>query len=384
MMRLRFIGATLALAVLWQPASGSCAKAAGGRQAEAVPAARAESHEVRFARRLAAYYPGSTYELKEDSRHETPTGIYRLVRVDRLCESKFLSGPIAMLVDEGSGTAYVGAIGRMPGDRPRGSLDQLKAFTSEFLPGALARSLGVRSRVAWDEMPVRAGGVIPFVLKVETGYGEINRPAAVTGDGEYLVLGAGMPWDEDPSAWRRQQLESSDLVMWDHQARGAKVAIVEFSDFECPGCKSKWPVIKTALERFPGAVRHGMVNFPLTRIHPWAFRAAVAGWCVARQDVSKLLGLKEQYYAMQKNMELALVPSVARDYITSAGLDVEAFNRCYLKPPAIDAVLRQMSFGYRFNIDATPTYFVNGYRVQGPKEEWFLELIQRLLAGEEP
>ncbi len=143
-------------------------------------------------------------------------------------------------------------------------------------------------------------------------------------------------------------------------------------------------MIKKALERFPGAVRHGMVNFPLTRIHPWAFRAAVAGWCLARQDPARLLGLKEQYYAMQKDMELALVPTVARDAIAASGLDTAAFDACYLKPPAIDAVLRQISFGYRFNIDATPTYFVNGYRIQGPKEEWFLELIQRLLAGEEP
>ena len=343
-----------------------------------------ESEAVRFARLLGAYYPGSTYELVEDSRHETPSGAYRLVRVDRKCESQFLSGPIAMLVDEGSGMAYPGSIGRMPKDHPTGSLEKIKAYVSDFVPGALEASLGIRSVVSWNEMPVRSGGVIPFVLKIETGYGQTSRPAAVTGDGEYLVLGSGIPWDADPRAWRREILDGSDLVLWDHPGKGAKVSIVEFSDFECPGCKRKWPVIKKALETFGGAVRHGMVNFPLTRIHPWAFRAAVAGWCVARQDPEALIGLKEQYYAMQRDMELSLVPQVAHDYLSGKGLDTAGFDACYLKPPAIDTVLRQMALGYRLNIDATPTYFVNGIRVQGPKEDWFLDLIQRVMAGENP
>jgi len=356
----------------------------------AVPAAAAgraapsEPHAVRFARQLASYYPGSTWELTEDSRHETPSGAYRLVRVDRKCESTFLSGPVSILVDVASGMAYPGSIGRMPADHPKGSLEKIKAYVSDFIPQALASSLGIRCTVSWDEMPVRSGGVVPFVLKVETGYGTTSRPAAVTGDGQYLVLGAGMPWDTDPRAWRREILDGSDLVIWDHPGKGARVSIVEFSDFECPGCKRKWPVIRKALDSFGNAVRHGMVNFPLTRIHPWAFRAAVAGWCVTRQDPEALVPLKEQYYSMQREMELSLVPEVARDFLSGAGLDPERFDRCYLKPPAIEAVLRQMALGYRLNIDATPTYFLNGIRVQGPKEDWFLDLVQRVMAGENP
>jgi protein-disulfide isomerase len=377
-------GACWALAPVVNASNQTGETQATVNQKKAPARAVGESHGERFARRLAAYYPGSTYELKQDARHETPTGAYRLIRVDRQCDNKFLTGPIAMLVDEGSGMSYSGAVGKMPDDRPTDSLAHLKAFVGQFLPDALARSMGVHSRVVWNEIPVRAGGVIPFVLKVETGYGEMARPAAVTGDGQYVVLGSAIPFDEDPPAWRKKVLDASDLVVWDRVQPKAPVTIVEFSDFECPGCKSKWPIIKKALEKFSGAVRHGMVNFPLTRIHPWAFRAAVAGWCVAQQDPGSLLGLKEQYYAMQKDMELALVPQVAQDYLSGADMDGAAFDRCYLKPPAVDAVLRQMSFGYRFNIDATPTYFVNGIRIQAPQEDWFLELIQRLLAGEEP
>ncbi len=343
-----------------------------------------DAYALRWVKRLASWYPGSVFQLKENSRHETPSGAYRVIQVERTCDSKFLTGVTTVLLDEATGTAYFGAVGKLPPQAATTDPATLRRFLDDFLPMALARSMRMRVRVVWGQSMVRSGGVIPFALQVQTGYGEYRQRCAVTADGAYLVLGAHAPWETDPVAWRRDLLADSDLVLWDHGRPGARVTVVEFSDFECPGCKAKWPVMKAVLEAFPKDVRHGMVNFPLTAIHPWAFRAAVAGWCVASQDARALLGLKERFYALQSDMELAQVGPTARDWVESSGLDPAAFDACFLKERAIGAVLRQIALAHDLDVNATPTYFVNGWRVQVPAKRWVLDLVGKLVAGGEP
>ncbi len=343
-----------------------------------------DAYALRWVKRLSSYYPGSVFQLKENSRHETPSGAYRVIQVERTCDSKFLTGVTTVLLDEATGTAYFGAAGKLPPQAATTDPAALRQFVDGCLPVALARSMRMRVRVEWGQSMVRPGGVIPFGLKVQTGYGEYDQRCAVTADGAYLVLGTSAPWDVDPVAWRRDLLAGSDLVVWDHGPPGAKVTIVEFSDFECPGCKAKWPEIKAVLEALPKDVRHGMVNFPLTAIHPWAFRAAVAAWCVAGQDPAALLGLKERFYSLQQEMELGQVGPTARDYVEGVGLDAAAFDACFLKGPAIEAVLRQLGLAHDLDVNATPTYFVNGWRVQVPERKWVLDLVRKLRAGEEP
>ena len=165
---------------------------------------------------------------------------------------------------------------------------------------------------------------------------------------------------------------------------GPVIELVEFSDLECPACRAKWPLIEKAMERFPGSIRHGMVSFPLTTIHPWAFRAASASWCVAAQQPTAMLPFKEMFYDLQPDMEVSLVTDAARDFLAGHGLDEAAFNSCYLRKPSIDAVHAQLALGNRLGVQATPTYFVNGWQIQGAGEDWFLDLLNRLSRGEQP
>jgi len=53
---------------------------------------------------------------------------------------------------------------------------------------------------------------------------------------------------------------------------GAKVAIYEFEDLECPACAHAFPIVHAAIERYHiPLVRH---DFPL-KMHVWSFDAAV-------------------------------------------------------------------------------------------------------------
>ena len=263
--------------------------------------------------------------------------------------------------------------------------DAIKAFIENFLPGALKASMNLKVKIEWDVGPRRPGALIPMSIQIDSGYGFYSAPAAVTAEGKFLVMGTEMPRDQDPVAVRRRGLAESDVVMWDTESNGeTKLDIVEFSDYECPACKGKWPLVKQSIEKHGSTVRHGMVSFPLTTIHPWAFRAASASWCVAEQSPSSLISFKETFYSLQREMQVSEVTPTSIDFVAGNGLDETAFRSCYLRKPSLDAVHRQMSLGQVMAVRATPTYFVNGWLIQVPNDTWFPEFLETLLRGEEP
>ncbi len=354
-----------------------------GAQDAATP--EPDERTVRFVRRTIAWYPDSTFKLVENTRHQTPAGPYRVVSVERTCASRLLSGQPTVLVDEATDSAWLGSIGELPFQGAGAGPEAVKTFLESFLPEALKASMGLKARVEWDVGPRRPGALIPLTLLVDTGYGEFRRPAAITADGKYVVMGSEMSLKEDPVAFRRRLFADSDLVMWDSEdSADSKVEIVEFSDLECPACKSKWPIIQMALGKHAGAIRHGMVSYPLTQIHPWSFRASSASWCIALQNPGMLIPFKEIFYSLQREMEVSFVTPTSLDFIAGRGLDEAAFRACYLKKPSIDAVHGQMSLGKALGVNSTPTYFVNGWKIQVPDGSWFPGFVERLLEGQEP
>jgi protein-disulfide isomerase len=339
---------------------------------------------LRFIERAASWYPDSVFQLTRDQVRQTASGSYRLVTAKRSCASSYLSGLTQMMIDEVTSTAWIGTVGALPTDRNGVELKDLRSFLEGYLPDALLRVMGRKVRVHWDTGDLRPGALIPFHLWVDTGYGEYLKPAAVSADGEFLVLGAPLPLDQDPVEYRRELLRSSPLVTWDHPADSATVEVVEFSDFECPGCRHKWPLIELLLNQFPDKVRHGFVAFPLVTIHPWSFRAASAGWCVADQRPQDLIAIKELFYSLQREMEVAEVTPTAVDFVAANELDEERFLSCYLRPPSLDGVHAQVALGHRLGVSATPTYFVNGWLVQVPEERWLVPMVERLSEGLDP
>lgn len=339
---------------------------------------------LRFASRALSWYPDSSFEITRDERRMTASGAYRLVTVERSCASQYLSGPTSFLIDEVTSAVFIGQAASLPTDAAGGDPSKVKAFVEGFLPQALLQGLRQRARVEWASGARAGGAVMRIDLHVDSGYGEYNKPAAVTADGKVLMLGVEMPLDRDPVEYRRELLNGADLVIWDHESSASTVEIVEFSDLECPACKRKWPLIKETLKTHGQAVKHGMVGFPLPNIHPWAFRAACATWCLAQQDAHQVLEFKELFYSLQKDMEVSDVTPTSTDFVAGKGLDEEAFRACYLRDPSVTAVHGQLGLGHVVGVQATPTYVVNGWLVQMPEEAWFGQMIERLVAGRDP
>ena len=152
------------------------------------------------------------------------------------------------------------------------------------------------------------------------------------------------------------ELEDSDPSIGNPKA---PVTIVEFSDFQCPYCLRVAPTLKKIRATYGDKVRVVWKDFPLTQIHPQAFKAGEAGHCAAEQG--KFWEYHDQLFGNQQ----ALMPDDLKKYAAAVGMDGQRFNSCLDMSTKAEVVRDGVAQGTRLGINSTPTVFVNGRRVSG-------------------
>lgn len=141
---------------------------------------------------------------------------------------------------------------------------------------------------------------------------------------------------------------------------GARVTIVEFGDYQCPGCGTfalhHEPLIDSAFVE-TGRARFIFFDLPLTTIHAHAFLAARASRCAEEQD-----GYWEYQGALFRNQatwsELTTPHDAFEQYAGSVGLDPVAFRACLGSDRHTDVVRGSGELARRLGIRGTPTVIV--------------------------
>jgi protein-disulfide isomerase len=139
-----------------------------------------------------------------------------------------------------------------------------------------------------------------------------------------------------------------------HASGRGSVALVEFTDFQCPYCARHARDTAPALEKEfvdTGAIRHVVFNFPLEAMHPDAHRAAAAAECAARQG---------RYWDMHGRLfgdPKALAIDGLRRTAVTIGLRLDDFNHC-VDAQSADAIAADLAEGKRLGVVSTPTFFV--------------------------
>ena len=155
----------------------------------------------------------------------------------------------------------------------------------------------------------------------------------------------------------------------------APITLVEFSDFECPFCASAMPTLKRIIADYGDQVRLVWKDFPLTQIHPNAFRAGEAGHCAAEQD--GFWAFHDVLFANQQALDDASLVAHA----ATAGLDSAAFGACLESSRHEARVRAGVDLGTMLGVQATPTTFINGRAVSGAQPyEVFAAIIDEELA----
>jgi len=145
----------------------------------------------------------------------------------------------------------------------------------------------------------------------------------------------------------------------------ARVAIVEFADYQCPYCRSfHLNAFARLKERYidTGRVRFYYMDFPLAH-HVHALSASVAARCAGRQ--SRYWDMQQRLYAEQARLGDALYARLAEEL----GLDTERFEACRRSNEARAAVERDLIEGRRLGVRGTPTFIVGRIVEGGVKVE---------------
>ena len=151
---------------------------------------------------------------------------------------------------------------------------------------------------------------------------------------------------------------------------GARVAIVEFEDLECPDCAHANPLLKEAAAKYKIPwVRH---DFPLP-FHAWSFNAAVN----ARRFDLKSKALGDEYRdSVFANQPQITTPEILHDFT-----DKFAQSKGIAMPFAVDPqgklsaeVKTDYALGQRVGIEHTPTIWVVTANSKGAP---FVEVVDR-------
>jgi protein-disulfide isomerase len=139
----------------------------------------------------------------------------------------------------------------------------------------------------------------------------------------------------------------------------APVTLVEFSDFQCPFCQRVAPTLKQVKDKYGDKVRVVWKDFPLTQIHPQAFKAGEAAHCAA--DQGKFWEYHDRLFANQQ----ALQPTDLKKYAADMGLDAAAFTTCLDSSKHGERVRDGVAEGSRLGVNSTPTIYINGRVLSG-------------------
>jgi protein-disulfide isomerase len=141
------------------------------------------------------------------------------------------------------------------------------------------------------------------------------------------------------------------------------VTLVEFSDFQCPACLSVQEPLKQILAKYEGKVQFIYRHFPLSSIHKNAQMAAQASEAAYQQgkfwEMHDLLFAKQAEWASLENPKESFGA-----YATLLGLDLPKFLSDMESQATKDAVNTDILATARYRLTGTPTFFINGTKVE--------------------
>jgi protein-disulfide isomerase len=160
----------------------------------------------------------------------------------------------------------------------------------------------------------------------------------------------------------------------DHVAgsSGPRLTLVEYGDFGCQYCFQASRPVKALLDRFDG-LRLVWRHFPAPQLHPRADLAA---------ELSELAGLRGKFWDAHS---LLLTPRgrFSHDDLLSVagrlGLDLAETQAALRERRFRERVLADIEGGRRAGVHATPTFFVDGERLDRPWRE-LAQIVRASLA----
>ncbi|MBI2604819.1 MAG: thioredoxin domain-containing protein [Deltaproteobacteria bacterium] len=162
------------------------------------------------------------------------------------------------------------------------------------------------------------------------------------------------------------------------QVSNPPVQVVEFADFQCPHCAMAAKQIHLILRHYANRMQLVYKSYPLdqacnpkikARMHEYACLAAKASICANR------FGVFEKYFEKIFENQSLIGPESLRVWAAELGVKLPDFDRCVASAETAEEVRRDIELADSLGLVATPTFFVNGRKVEGVLDERRMRLI---------
>ncbi len=145
----------------------------------------------------------------------------------------------------------------------------------------------------------------------------------------------------------------------------APVILVEYGDFQCPACAAYHAFVEKLVSELGNQVSFVYRNFPLRTIHKNADLSAQAAEAAGKQGK-----FWEMYNLIFEHQKDWADDSAAREkflaYAQSLNLDLANFKRDMDSSEVKDKIEGDFQSGLRSNIQGTPTFYINGNKINNP------------------
>ncbi len=233
------------------------------------------------------------------------------------------------------------------------------------------------SQAAWKAVGFLAAGLFA-VLLFQWALLRTERVARTAAEGpafeELMAEFQTMPLQDLP-------IDEADPRMGPETAR---VEVVVFSSFQCPGCRGLAPVLTSLQSRFRDDVTLVFKHFPLgtdcnptlgRNMHPRA--CALAAAAVAAHMQGQFWAFHDALFATSLNPSEEQLAGISADI----ELDLARFNADRSSDEAALKVRRDVELGVQLGVTETPAVFVNGKRVPSDGLRMLARLIEEVLDG---
>jgi len=144
----------------------------------------------------------------------------------------------------------------------------------------------------------------------------------------------------------------------------SKTVLIEYGDYQCPGCSSVNPGIEKITHEYQAAITFIFRNFPLTSIHQNALAAASA---------VEAAGLQGKYWEMHsliyqnqtswENLSGEERTNSFVDFAKSLGLDGDKLKTDLLSTDISQKIIFDEALGKKADVNSTPTFYLNGVKL---------------------
>jgi protein-disulfide isomerase len=209
-----------------------------------------------------------------------------------------------------------------------------------------------------------------IVVTVDNGERKQDLNFLVSKDHSSLIRMNKFDLSKDPYAETMSKIDTTGRPT--RGAKASKVVVVSFDDFQCPFCaRMHQELFPEIFKEYGDRVTFIYKDFPM-EMHSWAMHAAVDANCLAAQNGDAYWDFADYIHANQREVSNEKTPAArleALDRLTALegqkhNLDVVKLQSC-IKAQDESAVKASVKEADAVGVDATPTLFVNGEKIDG-------------------